>query len=82
VNVNGGTKPARRITLITPGSSFLSPVPRSLYIAASGTISVTGSDDVAADLIPVFAGTVLPIRPRKVTAATATVYGLYEDEME
>lgn len=68
--------PAHKIALITPGSSELSPKPRALFISVAGTISVTNPDDTTEATIAVPIG-VLPIQPKKITAATATVYGLY-----
>lgn len=67
--------PARKIVLITPGASELIPRPRGLFISVAGTITVTNEDDTTEATIAVPIG-VLPIQPKKITAATATVYGL------
>jgi hypothetical protein len=71
--------PAHKILLITPGSSALSPIPRGLYFSTEGTVSITNPDDTTVSTMAVPAGLVLPIQPKKITAATATVYGMYYD---
>jgi hypothetical protein len=71
------TTAALDLKLITPGASVLDPQPRSLYFASDGTVSVTNNDDTTTATIPVFAGTTMPLQPKKVTAASATVYGYY-----
>ena len=72
--------PGEKWLLITPGSSALSPRPRSIYIGVSGTIDITNEDDTTVSALPVFAGATLSMQPKKITAASsATVYGIYDN---
>lgn len=67
-----------RIALLSASATELDPRPRALYIAASGTIGITNSVGAEVASIPVFAGTVLPLQPFKITTiTTAVVYGIY-----
>lgn len=70
--------PAPFIRAITPGSGVLDPMPRGLYVGTGGTITVDNGDGTTAE-VPVVAGTMLPVQPTKITAATdAVVFGLYD----
>lgn len=77
-NPNASPNPGRNLKLITASASTLDPIPRSLYIAASGTMSITNADGSSEATVPVFQGTVMPIQPNKITAvSSAVVYGIY-----
>jgi hypothetical protein len=72
------TSPAAGLSAaITPGSSDLSPQPRSLFISVAGNITITNQDGSSSGSVAVPIG-VLPIAAKKVTAATATVHLLYD----
>jgi hypothetical protein len=49
-------------------------MPRSIYCEAAGTITVQDLDGTSLTYTLV-QGQILPFRARKITAATATVYG-------
>lgn len=70
---------ARSLVEITPDDEEdLEVVPRSLLVTADGDVTVIAVDDVSAVSLGTHAaGTVLPVRVRRVTeATTATVVGL------
>ena len=75
------TASARSIAAVTPSDNTDLPrVTKALWIAASGTLSVIAVDDSAAvSLGTIPAGTLLPVRARRVlaTGTTATVVALY-----
>lgn len=73
---------AYRAFAITPGAGDLVRVPnRGILVQAAGNVTVTVEDEDGDDLSLVFtaltAGQHLKIVPKKVTAATATVCGLF-----
>lgn len=57
---------------ITPGPADLDPVTRAIYVGGSGDITVTFPDDTVATFVAVASGIILPVRAKKVTAASAT----------
>lgn len=69
--------PARNVTLITPDdSNDLANVAKALWVGGAGAISLIAVDDSAAVLISgIAAGTVVPIRAKRVraTGTTATL---------
>lgn len=76
----GLTTPATHAFAITPhDTTELAVIPRALYVSAGGDLVVVLADDSAqVTLTGVVVGTILPIRPKLVKAATsATVVGLY-----
>lgn len=77
-NPNASPNPGRNLKLITASASTLDPIPRSLYIAATGTMSITNADGSTEADVPVVAGSTLSIQPVKITAvSSAVVYGIY-----
>jgi hypothetical protein len=68
---------APNIKAITPSGSDLSPTPVALYFGTDGTVAVMNQDGTTQADIPVFAGGHLHCQPKRVTAATATVYGYF-----
>jgi hypothetical protein len=67
--------PARFAFPITPGPGDLASWPRALWIGGAGDITVVPADGVVASPVTftaVPAGTLLPLRVQRVTAATAT----------
>lgn len=65
---------------ISPSASVLNPIPSGLYVATDGSVTIVMANPLGAETsitYPVSAGAFLPIRPLKITAATATVIGLY-----
>ena len=75
--------PARKALAITPADGAdLADVPKALWVAAAGTVSIVSADDVSnagVSLGSLAVGTVIPIRCRRVrsTGTTATLLGLY-----
>lgn len=65
------TGPADRHYAVSPGSSVLDPRPRALFVGSAGNVTIEDAGGVSVQYA-VEAGTVLPIRATKVTAATAT----------
>lgn len=64
---------APKMAAITPGASALSPRPRAIYIDTSGTIDITNEDGTTCNGVNVVAGTVIPLSPWKITAASGAV---------
>jgi len=72
------TTPAGRWAAISPGASTLSPVPKAVWVNQACTVTMEGSDSIAATFTMTSAGP-LPGRPTKITAvSTGTVIGLYD----
>lgn len=61
-----------RAQVITPGASVLPFSTSALVAAVSGTATVTLKDGTTSVVVPLVAGSVLPLEVIKVTAATAT----------
>ena len=74
----GATGPAGRAYAVTPSDSVdLDPVPRAIYVGGTGDLTVeipgAGGAPGTVTFAAVPAGTLLPIRPSKIKAAsTAT----------
>lgn len=69
----GLSSPSGRAFAITAGASDLTYVTRGIYVGGAGDVTVTMRDDGASvTFSDVPAGTILPIRVKKVTAATAS----------
>jgi len=66
----GLSDPSQRYYDVTPGAGDLPEWPRALWIGGEGDVTVEGSDGVSVTFTAVVG--LLPIRPVKVTAATAT----------
>ena len=64
--------PAVSGVAITPSTADIDPVTRAIYVGGSGDITVTFPDDTVVTFVAVAEGIVLPVRAKKVTAATAT----------
>lgn len=73
--VEGVTAPAKNIKVITPNDSTdLTDVTKALYIGSAGAVAVIAADDTVAVTIPgVQAGSILPIRVKRVMATNTTV---------
>ncbi|MBX6746128.1 MAG: hypothetical protein IRY87_29180 [Acetobacteraceae bacterium] len=75
------TASARKIAVVTPDdANDLPRVTKALWVTATGTLSIIAVDDSAAvSLGTVPAGTLIPVRARRVmaTGTTATVVALY-----
>lgn len=71
---NFGSDPATLHYAVVPSNTdMLSPVPRALYVASSGNLTIVDSANVAMTYV-VTAGQILPFRPIKVqTDSTANV---------
>ena len=72
----GLDSPAQRHFTITPSATELPQWTRGIYASTSGTATIEDAGGVSIEYI-IAAGTVLPIRARRVTAATATLIGWY-----
>lgn len=64
--------PAATAFAITPGSSDLAKTTRAIYVGGAGDVTVTMLDGSSVTFVGVPAGTFMPIRATKVTAATAS----------
>lgn len=65
--------PAQGIFAVTPSdSAYFSDLARSLYIGVEGNISVVAEDGSNAIFVGVPAGTVLPVRCKRVNATGTT----------
>ncbi len=71
---SGLDSPGTRHFAITPSANDLNPRPRSLYCEAAGTVTIQDAD-LNSLTYTLQQGQVLPFRGRRITAATATVYG-------
>lgn len=75
--------PVWRTGAIVPSDTTdLAEIPKALWVSVGGTLNVSGVGDVAntgTALGTLIAGTVVPVRVRRVraTGTTATVIGLY-----
>ncbi len=70
------TAPADDIFAITPADADLPTIPKALLCTVSGNLAVRGTTATTVTF-PVVAGQIIPIRARRVMAATtATVVGL------
>ena len=77
VNVEKKDNPADRWFAITPSGTAFPIIPRGLICVATGDVTLVDVAGTSMPLTAVAAGTVIPLRPNKVTAATGTFYGLY-----
>lgn len=69
--------PARRHKALSASAAPLEPRPRSIYVAVAGTATFVDEDDVSISYT-LTAGSVLPFRPKAITAITgATLIGWY-----
>ena len=72
---------ARKLLSISPDNAVdLVNLPKALYIGVGGTIAIIAADDTAAVTLTVAAGSLLPIRAKRVlvTGTTATgIVGLF-----
>lgn len=65
--------PARDFFAITPADSDLSVIPKAIFVGGAGTVIATPAGGGSAVTFTVPAGTILPIRARRVAlASTAT----------
>lgn len=67
-------QPARNLAAVTPSDSTdLANVAKGLWVGGAGNVSIIAADDSAAVLISgVAAGTLLPIRAKRVLATNTT----------
>lgn len=64
--------PAQNLTSVNPSNNDLPYIPRAVYVASGGSITVTMRDGSSSVINNIQNGTILPISPLKITAATAT----------
>ncbi len=71
---NSLTSPASKAFAITPNDSLdLSEITRAIYVGGAGDLTVQMMDGADATFVGVSAGTLLPLRARRVkVASTAT----------
>lgn len=73
---SGINSPATRHFQIAPGADDLAVRPRAIRCDVAGTATIV--DDAGTSIVyHLAAGEILPLRAVKVTAATATLIGLY-----
>ena len=58
----------------TPADADLPPETKAVFLGADGTVDVTNADGSTVAGVPASAGALLPFVPKRITAATATVY--------
>jgi hypothetical protein len=68
----GLESPADEQYTITPSADALSPKPRAIYAATTGSATLVDKNGTSI-VYALTAGQILPFRPEKVTAATATL---------
>lgn len=70
---------ARRLVAITAADTDLTEIPKAIFAGGEGTLVITAADDSVAVTLTVPAGTLLPIRAKRIGASsTATgIVGLY-----
>ena len=64
--------PAKNIMAVNPSNNDLPYMPRAIYVASGGSMTVTMRDGSSSVINNIQNGSVLPISPLKITAATAT----------
>jgi hypothetical protein len=80
---DSASNPARRLAAITPSDTVdLTEIPKALWVAVGGTVTLVGVGDVAnagTALGTLPAGTLIPVRARRVraTGTSATLVGLF-----
>lgn len=62
--------PSSRFFPITPADADLADIPKALYIAGAGNLVVRNASGTAVTFTNVPAGSILPISPIRVAAAT------------
>ena len=75
--LNQRTFTPSKARVITPGAGALSPRPRELFITVAGNITIENEDATTTGSIAVPVGRI-NLQPYKITAATATVVGFYD----
>lgn len=77
----GGSEPAGHAFAVTPNDSAeLSYITRALYVGGAGSVAVVTAQGDAVTFVGVTAGSVLPVRVRKVNAtgtSATNIVGLY-----
>ena len=71
---------ARRHKIVTASADVIDEPFIGLFVNATGTIDIVMPNDIGEEITiqyNVSAGSILPIRPLRITALTATVIGLY-----
>lgn len=74
-NVDGLTAQARRLAAVTPadGSDLAGGIAKALYVGAAGNVALQAAEDSSAvTLVGVAAGTILPIRVKRVMSTNTT----------
>lgn len=67
---NSNDNPSGRWEPVTKSDSTILDLPRALYVGTAGNVVVQGVDDTTRTFVNVPAGSILPIRPKRVMAAT------------
>lgn len=78
--VGGADWPVQSWAALTPNNGAdLTETPNALYVDVTGDVEIVGRDGTSLVFHAVAAGTILPVRARRLkTGTTATVYGLYQ----
>jgi hypothetical protein len=67
------TRPAASFGAVTPSNSVnLTTEARALYVGGDGDVAAVGPDDGVATFVGVVAGTVLPIKVKRVNSTNTT----------
>ena len=67
------THSSKRVTAVTPSDSTdFTDLPIAIYVGGAGNVVVVNHDNSTATFVAVPAGTVLPVRPRRINATLTT----------
>lgn len=69
--------PARRLVAVTPDDdNDLAEISRAISVGADGDLEVIAADDTAAVVVAVKAGTLYPLRAKRVLSGSTTATGV------
>jgi hypothetical protein len=77
LNASEATSPSKHFVNVTPSDTVdLARLPKGLYISGAGNVVCQNIDGTSATFTAVPAGTVLPIRAKRVLATGTTATGI------
>jgi hypothetical protein len=69
---SSGTLPVSSLAAVVPSDTVSFPVCKMLQVGGAGVINILAEDDTVAVALTVLAGTLLPIRAKRVNATGTT----------